>query len=215
MPLPNPGQDAVPFTTLTAQFYDETIENIESLADGSGMDNDSIPASAINFGGAGSGIWWEEIGRTTLGVAGDTITVSSLPTRRYLKIMVSVQDTGGTVNGRLRFNNDSGSNYASRYSVSGAADTTEVSQTSLLHHAATFASVHLAEICVYNIATDEKTSIFFASESGTAGAGSMGSRVEGSGKWSNTADQITRIDILNTGSGDFAIGSEVVVLGHD
>lgn len=42
MSLPNPGQDAVPFTTLTAQFYDETIENIEALADGSGLDDGAV-----------------------------------------------------------------------------------------------------------------------------------------------------------------------------
>jgi hypothetical protein len=47
MPLPNPGQDAVPFTTLTAQFYDETIENIESLADGSGFDAGAVVQDAV------------------------------------------------------------------------------------------------------------------------------------------------------------------------
>lgn len=42
MSLPNPGQDAIPFTPLTAEFYDETIENIEALADGTGLDDGAI-----------------------------------------------------------------------------------------------------------------------------------------------------------------------------
>lgn len=45
MALPNPGQDAVPFTTLTAQFYDDTIENVESLAAGTGL-NDGVITNA-------------------------------------------------------------------------------------------------------------------------------------------------------------------------
>lgn len=49
MSLPNPGQDAVPFTPLTAEFYDDTIENIEALAAGTGLDDDSvIPAKLSN-----------------------------------------------------------------------------------------------------------------------------------------------------------------------
>lgn len=47
MPLPNPGLDAVPFTPLTAQFLDDMIENIESLAAGSGFDQDAIDTPSL------------------------------------------------------------------------------------------------------------------------------------------------------------------------
>jgi hypothetical protein len=49
MSLPNSGMDAVPFTPLTAEFLDDMIENIESLADGSGLDNGAIKAKSIDF----------------------------------------------------------------------------------------------------------------------------------------------------------------------
>ena len=45
------------------------------------------------------------------------------------------------------------------------------------------------------------------------GAGNAPQRKELSGKWANTAAQITRVDAVNGGSGDFAVGSKVTVFG--
>ena len=47
MALPNPGMDAVPFTPLTAEFLDDIIENIESLADGTGIGDGAVTAAKI------------------------------------------------------------------------------------------------------------------------------------------------------------------------
>ena len=49
MALPNPGMDAVPFTPLTAEFLDDMIENIESLADGTGIGDKAVTALKIDF----------------------------------------------------------------------------------------------------------------------------------------------------------------------
>jgi hypothetical protein len=199
-----------------------TIDGL-SLKDGKLNTTDSVVTSNITNGNVTAikldtnaiGHGFLEIGRTTLGSAGDTITVSGLPVYRYLKIFVSAIDTGGTINGLLTFNNDTGANYSRRYSSNGAADTTTTGQNSLLAHSVTSASPHFAEITVYNVASDEKTVVFFAGDAGTAGAANAPGRVEGVGKWANTSNSITRVDITNGGTGDFAIGSEVVVLGKN
>jgi hypothetical protein len=161
--------------------------------------------------------WYEEIGRTTLSVAGDTISVPSFVVRKYLKILVFAIDTGGTIDTFLRFNNDTAGNYARRVSDNGAADNTAgVSQVGLSLDVAAVAAPQFAEVEVINVAAQEKQLISHWTSRGTAGAANVGSRRELTGKWANTTNAITRVDIINiSGAGDFAIGSEVVVLGHD
>lgn len=158
---------------------------------------------------------WNELGRTTLGTAGDTITVSSLPARKHLMLVVCLLDTGGTIRGNLTFNNDTGSNYAYRRSAGGGADTTSVSQANILITSGPVSFPHFMMIDVMNYAASEKLAIVRNISQQTAGAGTAPDRQEIVGKWANTADQITRVDVTNPGTGDFAIGSEVIVLGAD
>jgi hypothetical protein len=210
MPLPNPGQDAVPFTTLTAQFYDETIENIESLADGTGFDSAAIPGSALSNESG-----YVEIARQTLGSAGDTITLSSIPARKYLKFEIYLLATGGTMIPLVRLNNDSGANYARRVSANGGADATAVSGTDILNIAATGSEQYMVGT-ILNVATNEKQLYAIITDRGISGAADVPNRSERLGKWVNTSDQINRIDVINNGgTGDFAIGSEIIVYGHN
>lgn len=165
--------------------------------------------------GADAGMWWEELGRDSLTLAGDVLTVSNLPVRRYLKIVVSVSDTGGTIGTNLQLNNDSTTSYAVRYSDNGGADSTATAQASILFRGATTSAPMQTVGYLYNIQNDEKVVQFTASCSGNTGSGNVPARVEGSGKWANTSDYVTRIDVLNVGTGDFAIGSQLIILGHD
>ena len=54
MSLPNTNMEAVPFTPLTAEFLDDMNENIDSLSQGSGLENKAVGLSKIN-GGTTSG----------------------------------------------------------------------------------------------------------------------------------------------------------------
>jgi len=154
---------------------------------------------------------WREIGRTTLGVAGDTITVSGLPVFKELMILTAILQSG-TIDASLRFNNDSGSNYAHRQQINGAADTTTVSQTGILIRGSSTDPIGFSVYKITNVSTSEKILEGIALTNNGNGAGNASSRRETAGKWANTVDSITRIDLINAQSGDFTSGSEVVVL---
>ena len=47
MGLPKPGLDAIPFTPLTAQFLDDMNENIDSLSNGTGLEDDAVTTAKI------------------------------------------------------------------------------------------------------------------------------------------------------------------------
>lgn len=47
MALPNPGMDFTPFDVLTAEELDDIVENIESLADGTGFEAGAIGTSTL------------------------------------------------------------------------------------------------------------------------------------------------------------------------
>ena len=206
--------------TIDASDVNNPINTIVNAING-GLNTDNldpaagIKAAQLNFGGSGAGIWWEEIGRTTLAVAGDTLSVASLPARKYLKVIAETINTGGTNSLIVRFNNDSGANYAYRAASAGGADTTAASATELLALGAGAWS-HYLEMDIVNVATREKLVVSHTNAANAVGAGNIPGRLEHGGKWSNTAAAINRIDVINsTGTGDYAIGSQIVVLGHD
>lgn len=226
--LPSDGQTAdvadynTPINTIVNEFNGNIDNsNIKSGAaiDGSklasgGVGTTQLADGSVTFAKT-SGIWWEELGRTTLGSAGDTISLTGLTAKKYLLIQILLLPTGGTINANVRFNNDSGSNYSNRSSLNGAADGTAVSQTSnYIDTGAAAALPIFATMNIMNITAQEKYSIASVISS-SAGAGNAPNRREYSQKWANTANQITRIDLTNGGTGDYAIGSEVIVLGHD
>lgn len=202
-----------------------TADTLKSyiLADGnvetSTLAESAVTTSKIDDGAVTSakttGIWWEELGRTTLSVASDTISVTSIAARRYLKVLFFVAATSGTINSRLQFNNDTGNNYAERSSSNGGADGTSSSNTNVGLTQSASTNFRYGEATILNVATQEKLVIGHVTEAGISGAGNVPTRAEMAGKWANTSNQITRIDLINIGTGDFAIGSEVVILGHN
>lgn len=191
----------------TAKIADDAVTG-DKIADA------VVTSTHINFGGSGAGVWWEEIARTTLGSAGDTITVSSIPARQYLKVIVNLLSSGQIATS-MRFNNDSSANYANRRADNGGAGATAVSQSSIVMDTGADTANMTIEINILNMSGKEKTARYIFASSGSAGAASAPNISDGNGKWVNTSAQISRIDIINTGTGDFATASEVIVLGHN
>ena len=158
---------------------------------------------------------WKELGRTTLGSTGDTIDVSSFAAKDNLMIL-GHRIQSGACNMLFRFNADSGSNYASRHSHNGGTDSTSTSQTSSTAIMSGDSSDAFAVQYVTNITNQEKLVLSNSITQSATGAGTAPNRREKVYKWANTSYPITSVNCFNDESGgDYAVGSEVVVLGFD
>ena len=165
-------------------------------------------------GGAGGTVGgWVELGRTTLGATADLLTVSSLADKRYYMLLSSKLVSGDCTH-QFLLNNDTGTNYARRISINGAADSTGTSASNFdmdpSNATNSFVVSHIA-----NLAAKEKLMISNLVSQNTAGAGTAPQRLEFTGKWANTANAISRFDLNNSTTGDYAAGTELVVLGWD
>jgi len=171
----------------------------------------------MNAAGGGSVGGWVELGRTTLGSAGDTITVSSLADKRYYMILCDGLGTGA-IRGSMRSGNgsvDTGSNYAFRRSHNGAAESTFASTSQF---AATSGATADNEFWVQygsNLSANEKLFISQTVRQNTAGAGNAPNRTEHTGKWVNTSNPLDSITLYNDQAGSYNTNAEVVVLGWD
>jgi hypothetical protein len=198
------------FDPLAASELNDIVENIEALSDGTGLDNPNF----VNNGG----VWWQQIGRTTLASAGDTITVSSIPARKYLLIRYLLIATGGTNNSSFIFNSDTGANYSQATAdiAAGGAVGNSTSATSLALEVGSPAtgSVLYGTLEIVNIAAQPKVGIYTNVHNVTA-AGTAPTASLAFAKWSNTSAQISSVTFTNAGTGDYAIGSEVIILGRD
>ncbi len=158
---------------------------------------------------------WVEVGRTTLGSSGDTIDVTSLPDKRYYMVLHNSISTGN-VTSSVRLNGDSGNNYAWRYNDNGGSDGTITSNNAMNAGdrnpptgGDAWAVSYLA-----NKSGKEKLMYSYGLQRNSAGAGTAPTRGETASKWTgtNAIDQITSV---NQESGDWASGTEMVVLGWD
>ena len=156
-----------------------------------------------------------EIARVANLTTRTNLTIENLPTGyKYLKIVGCGVAAGGTIDSTFRFNNDSGTTYAHRYSANHAAETAAVSQTSIpIESGATDSGQMVTlEMLITQITTKEKTYEWVAISQDAAGGATNVVVIRGYGKWANTAALISRLDWL---SSNFGAGSELIVYGHN
>jgi hypothetical protein len=217
------GLEKLKFTETASAVNEFTIANaatgngptLSATGGDTNIDVNITPKGTGEVTKAGNPIdWWEELGRTTLGSAGDTITVSSLPNRKYIKILYSIIPTGG-VDTYITFNNDGSANYSQNTSATFAAPIAVTSATAISIDSGVPSTYFKGVGDVVNISTINKLLHAVTVQTSTAGAATAPTSLEIMGKWVNTSDSISRIDLVNTGAGSFNTGSELVVLGHN
>ena len=153
------------------------------------------------------------LAHVALSSSGDSLDTGAFTAKDYLWVQIKRYRTG-SVNSRIRVNGDSGSNYAHRYSggANSYSESTSTTQTSIYSHAAT-SNESLTNYFITNKADKEKLMIIEEVNGGAAGAGNAPARAEVVAKWTNTSDQITSIQCINTDSGDLTSGTYITVFG--
>ena len=160
---------------------------------------------------------WEELGRTTLGSSGTSISVTGLAARKHLRVIVSALNTGGAFAPVMRFNNDSSAIYAYAYSFSRAATGSSTSNTafSIQPFNSTEAYGFYAVLDISNRSDQFKV---IHSDSIDAFGTDATTVVNYSEMWGKycTNTQITRVDaLIGSGAGSYNTNSVVIVLGRD
>jgi hypothetical protein len=218
---PDASQVNNPLNTIYDEFNGNiTSANLASNAVTTNKVQDSaitgakINDGAVTFAKTDGTLGWQEIGRTTLGSASNTLTSPSLPPYKYISVIVHIIPSGGAVTGTLRFNGDTGNNYSARTSTNGGADSAPTSATSISSDPGSINADWFGEFRVLNITSREKIVFGNTVSAAASGAGTAPTRREVTGKWANTTNAISTLT-FTTGSNNFAIGSEVVVYGRN
>ena len=172
---------------------------------------------------------WKEIGRFTVTTATDEIVVrglnsatsGSMTEKDQIKVLIhAIGSSSGNLDACvIRFNGENTSSGASRYTVTksnnDSADDSNVNENGLNIMSSNITGLDFfCEMDITNNTGHEK--ICFANTVGynNDGAGTTPNRKEMIGKWIETSDRINKVTLANRdGSGNFAAGSEVVVLG--
>jgi len=158
---------------------------------------------------------WERLVSVTLGSNNATLSSGTFTAKKYLRIVFFGYKSGGSGDSKLRWNGDTGSNYARRQNTSSGSDTTGTSQSHHDNMVGDGGSSHFfATADVINVAGREKLVIIEAVNSAT-GAGNAPTTRESVVKWVNTADQITSCELSISGGDTYNTGSTITVWGAD
>jgi hypothetical protein len=148
----------------------------------------------------------------TLGSAAASVTFSSIPATYRDLILIGVATGSTTLQGRIRLNGDTGSNYNYvRMSGSGSAATSvsAVNQTfgfvSGIAQATTTGALQIKIDIMDYSATDKHTTVVSRADQAANGAEAFANR------WANTA-AVTSVQVL-TSTGNWAIGSTFNLYG--
>ena len=154
---------------------------------------------------------WQRLAHVELSSTTATISTGTFTTKENLRFVFYGIGNSSNQVPAMTFNNDTGSNYARRQEDNGNSDETQTSHASIKFNDKANTGIYIVGD-ITNKADKEKLIISEFMSGNTAGVGNAPNRMQVVGKWANTSDQITRIDI-GLGSSDWASGSYITVLG--
>ena len=154
---------------------------------------------------------WEYLGGEKLTGTADIMTVDAMAEKESLALQI-IAINSGQIEPALVFNNDTGSNYIQKISANGGSYTTTSGQSNIELTTAISNPMYI-NVSITNFETDDKLVISSIVSRNTAGASNVVNRWETMGEWTNPSDYITRIDVVNNGTGDFDADSEVIIFG--
>ena len=157
--------------------------------------------------------FWEELASVELGSAATEISSGTIAAKKYLWVQSYCKKvSSGRVD--MRFNSDTVTNYANRYSLDGGADLTNTGHDNAYQSVHSTSTPSFSNMFIINNSANEKLVINHQVDSNTAGAGNAPTRDEIVSKWANTSSQITNIkfymDAVNMDA-----GSIIKVWGSD
>lgn len=152
--------------------------------------------------------------------SGSSLNCSSFTARKQLFVQIEYRTVTNTMVQGIRFNSDSGTNYSTRSSSNGGADSTGTSLAQCtLRGGGSFSTNDrgIQSYWVYNNQSgDRKLMMGNIIAGADTSAGTAPVRVEQTCKWDNTANQITSIQLMIvSGSGTYDTGTEITVWGYD
>ena len=153
----------------------------------------------------------------TLGSADSTLSITDLTAKKFnFSLMHSIHSTSPNI--YMRYNNDSGSDYAYRVSGNGATDSTSTSASKIEVDQFTPSGTSVFHIdYLLSISGEEKLSIHFSVEGNSTGASNAPTRREIVAKFVPSPDaDITEINYIEQDStNEFLTDSNISALGTD
>lgn len=194
--------------------------NDDSFNDGTGIADDAIVQrhfadNQIDTPQLTSAlIDFKELARETLTGTATSLEVA-FTAKKYLRLIIGMVTAATNVNCNMRFNGDSGANYAERYSSDHGAGTesTGISGVDVEVGASSVSGAsYMAIIDIFNPSGADKTVNVFSLYQNALTQATIPAWTELEAMWNSTA-QVSSI-VLST-SQLVAAGSELIVLGHD
>ena len=158
---------------------------------------------------------WAKAGTTTLSTSASEVE-ATISANKFNQILNHVITAGsGNIGTRYRFNDDSGSKYAQRFSHDGGSDGTNVNQAQVFTEIndADEDRFQIGYLC--SISGEEKLGINHLTET-ASGASNAPQRSETIFKYVPSPDAtITSVKVMETVAGSFGSNTNVSVLGSD